>query len=97
MITRASEKQFPFVYLYDAGQKVFPEYGATRTPHVFVLKKVKKSATVAYIGAIDDNSKDPAAVQVRYLENAMDAIVNGKDPDPSMTKSVGCSIKVQKQ
>lgn len=95
MITRAAEKQFPFLYLLDAEQKVFPQFGATRTPHVYVLQKEKKSTQVAYIGAIDDNSKDPSAVQVRYLENAMDAIISGKTPDPATTKAIGCSIKVK--
>lgn len=39
MIERANEKNFPFVYLFDDGQKVFPVYGATRTPHVYLLSK----------------------------------------------------------
>jgi len=50
MVTRAKEKAFPFAYLFDDGQKIYPQYGATKTPHVFLLDKAMK---VRYIGAID--------------------------------------------
>ena len=46
-----------------------------------------------YIGAIDDNAKDEAAVQIRYVEDAISALESGKDPNPNTTKAVGCSIK----
>ena len=38
MIVRAKEKGFTFPYLVDEGQKIYPQYGATKTPHVFVLE-----------------------------------------------------------
>jgi len=90
MQVRAKEKSFPFVYLFDDGQKVYPEYGATKTPHVFLLDK---SRTVKYIGAIDDNARDAGSVEVKYLENAIDALEGGKRPDPATTKAIGCTIK----
>lgn len=89
----ALEKKYPFPYLFDEGQKVFPMYGATKTPHVYLLDK---DLTVKYIGAIDDNVEDASAVKIKYLENAIDALANGKNPDPAETKAVGCSIKVKK-
>ena len=92
MKVRAEEKGFPFVYLFDDGQKVYPQYGATRTPHVFLLDK---ELTVQYIGAIDDNARDAAAVKTKYLENAIEAVQNGKKPDPDFTKAIGCSIKTK--
>jgi len=92
MQVRASEKGFPFPYLFDDGQKVFPQYGATRTPHVFLLDK---DLTVRYIGAIDDNHTDATAVQNAYLANAIKAVINGQAADPDFTKAVGCSIKVK--
>ncbi len=96
MKVRASEKGFPFLYLLDDKQKVYPVYGATRTPHVYLLSKDKKGAyRVAYIGAIDDNYKDAAAVQVRYLENALEAVMQGRVADPSTTRAIGCTIKTQ--
>jgi len=93
MKTRASEKSFPFVYLFDDGQKIYPQYGATRTPHVFLLDK---DLTVQYIGAIDDNARDASGVKTKYLENAISALQNGKKPDPNFTKAIGCSIKTKK-
>ncbi len=94
MQKRAKEKGFTFPYLLDEGQKVYPKYGATKTPHVFVLDKNRK---VTYIGAIDDNHEDEAAVKVKYLENAIAAMEKGKPADPSFTKAVGCTIKTKKK
>jgi len=90
MKTRASEKNFPFVYLKDADQKIYPQYGATKTPHVFLLDK---SMTVQYIGAIDDNAQSPEDVSVRYVENAIAALQSGNLPNPNRTKAIGCPIK----
>jgi hypothetical protein len=67
-----------------------------KTPHVYLLEKKKKDFYVAYIGAIDDNSKDSDAVEETYLADAIDALLAGEKPDPSVTKAVGCSIKVKK-
>ena len=92
MKVRAKEKSFNFPYLFDEGQKVYPKYGATKTPHVFLLNK---ELTVKYIGAIDDNARDAEAVEVRYLANAINALEMGKNPDPSFTKAIGCSIKTK--
>ena len=39
MKIRAAEKGFTFPYLLDDGQEIFPQYGATKTPHVYILKK----------------------------------------------------------
>ncbi len=39
MIKRAEEKDFPFPYLIDADQEIYPQYGATHTPHVFLLER----------------------------------------------------------
>jgi peroxiredoxin len=90
MQQRAKEKTFPFPYLFDDGQKVYPKFGATRTPHVFVLDK---DMVVQYIGAIDDNAKEAAAAKVHYVKDAIEALEAGKTPDPSFTKAIGCSIK----
>jgi len=90
MITRAEEKEFPFAYIFDDGQKVYPKYGATKTPHVFLLDKDMK---VRYIGAIDDNARDASGVKVKYVEEAIKAIESGNEPNPDYTKAIGCSVK----
>jgi len=95
MIVRAKEKGFTFPYLFDDGQKVFPLYGATKTPHVYVLNNDGGTFKVAYIGAIDDNSKNAGAVKDAYLKNAINSLLKGKTPSPATTKAIGCGIKVK--
>lgn len=94
MIVRAKEKGFTFPYLLDEGQKIFPQYGATKTPHVYVLEKTAEGNRVAYIGAIDDNVKDASSAETRYVEDAVDALLAGKKPPVTETKAIGCSIKI---
>lgn len=93
MKVRAKEKGFTFPYLFDEGQKIYPQYGATKTPHVYVLEKTKKGNIVKYIGAIDDNHSDESAVKVKYVENAVDALLKNKEVSVKVTKAIGCSIK----
>lgn len=94
MKVRAKEKGFTFPYLFDNGQKIYPQYGATKTPHVFILTKDKGKFVVNYIGAIDDNYKDAAQVKVKYAEDAIDALLKGEKPATTETKAIGCTIKV---
>jgi len=92
MQKRAESKGFTFPYLIDEGQKVFPKYGATKTPHVFLLDSEKK---VRYIGAIDNSARDAASADEKYVEQAIAAIEAGEDPSPATTKAIGCGIKVK--
>jgi len=93
MQERSKEKKYPFAYLLDEGQKIYPQYGATKTPHVYVLQKTAKGNVVKYIGAIDDNYENAAAVKQKYVENAVDALLKGKEVPVKETKAIGCSIK----
>ncbi|MDO5980017.1 thioredoxin family protein [Flavivirga spongiicola] len=93
MKARAKSKGFTFPYLIDEGQKVYPKYGATKTPHVFLLQKTDAGKVVKYIGAIDDNYKDASAVKTKYVEHAVDALLAGKKVKQTETKAIGCSIK----
>lgn len=89
MKKRAKEKGFNFPYVIDAEQTVFPQYGAKKTPHVFLLDK---NRVVKYIGGID-NSPKLEKVTTNYLADAIEALKKGKNPNPSKTKAIGCSIK----
>ena len=93
MKVRAEEKGFTFPYLQDVGQQIYPQYGATKTPHVFVLQKDGADNIVRYIGAIDDSSRNPKKVKKRYVEQAVDALLAGESPATTKTKAIGCSIK----
>lgn len=94
MKARAKAKGFTFPYLMDEGQKIYPQYGATKTPHVYVLQKTNKGNEVKYIGAIDDNYKDAAAVTETYVENAVNALLKNDDIKVKETRAIGCTIKV---
>ena len=96
MQIRAKEKAFRFAYLLDEGQKVFPKFGATKTPHVFLLKNEGGAFVVKYIGAIDDNAQDVTKIENNYLMNAMSAMLSNQGIEMSVTKAVGCSIKIKK-
>ncbi len=95
MIVRAKEKKFPFPYVIDAKQEVYPKYGATRTPHIYLLERAGSDLKVAYIGAIDDNHRDAGQVKEPYLANAIDALLKGKRPEPNFTRAIGCTIKAK--
>lgn len=93
MQKRAKEKGFTFPYLFDEGQKIYPQYGATKTPHVYILEKTNAGNVVKYIGAIDDNYSDESAVKTKYVENAVDALLKKQEVPVKTTKAIGCSIK----
>jgi peroxiredoxin len=95
MKERAREKGFTFPYLKDQTQEVCKTYGATKTPHVYVLTRAQDGFRVAYIGAIDDNYQDADEVREHYLADAVDALLAGKEPDPKLTMAIGCSIKMK--
>ena len=90
ILNRAKEMSYAFPYLHDETQDVSRSYGATKTPHVFVLKKDK---TVAYIGAIDNNYKNADMADKHYVKDAVEALLANKTVDVTHTKAIGCSIK----
>ncbi|WP_025143560.1 thioredoxin family protein [Pedobacter jeongneungensis] len=92
----ASEKKFNFPYLLDPDHVVTKQFGATRTPHVFILNKTDKGNVVEYIGAIDNDPEEANNTKVDYVKNAVNELSLGKKPVISSTKAVGCSIKWKK-
>ena len=89
MQKRAKELGFTFPYVVDATSDVARAYGATRTPEAFLFGKDGK---LVYHGAIDD-SKEADQVAKRFLQDAVDAVIAGKDIPVKETKFVGCGIK----
>lgn len=96
MIKRADEKKFNFNYLYDDSQEIAKQFGAARTPHVFIVEKQQSDLKLKYIGAIDDNTDQPEAVTKKYVENAVNEILAGKAVSTQTTKAIGCTIKWRK-
>jgi peroxiredoxin len=86
---RAEQQGFNFDYLHDADQAVVRALGAERTPEVFVFDRDRR---LAYHGAIDD-SRDERAVGSHYLRDALDAVLDGREPAVADTPPSGCTVK----
>jgi peroxiredoxin len=89
MRERVRAEQWPTPYLHDESQEVARDYGAQTTPDVFV---VDAGGTIRYRGAPDADYGDESQ-GAAWLRGALDAVLEGRDPEPAETKPVGCSIK----
>jgi peroxiredoxin len=93
MVDLAKRKNYDFPYLVDETQEVAKAFGATNTPHVFILSNKNNSFKVEYIGAIDNNPRDGSAATKKYVEEAVDALLANKAIQTTKTKAIGCGIK----
>ena len=93
MQAHAKEQGYNFYYTMDNGSKLAHEFGATRTPHIYLFDKKDK---LVYRGAIDDNARKPDQVENTYLADAIDNMLAGSAIDPAATKALGCAIKFAK-
>jgi len=81
--------------LLDADGAVGHAYGATNTPHMFVIDP---DGVLAYRGAID-NSPDAEGESptggklINYVDAALDAVAAKRAPDTKETQAYGCSVK----
>jgi peroxiredoxin len=90
MVKRAKKRGFNFPYLRDEDQSAAGAFGATHTPEFFVLDQQR---SLRYHGKMDDNHQNPSDVKRRYLRDAVDALLAGKDVKEPETYSIGCTIK----
>ena len=90
MKIRARDRGFPFPYLRDESQTFVRALGARFTPEVYVFDKARK---LRYHGRIDDNHRDLSRVTSHDLKNALEALLDGKDPPVAETIAFGCSVK----
>ena len=88
MRERAKEKQLPYPYLFDESQRSARAYGATVTPHFFVLDGERR---FVYMGAFDDDL-DPTAAKEQYVADAVEAVLAGKAPSVKESLQRGCGI-----
>lgn len=93
MVARSAEKGYTFPYLHDVVGDVAMQFGARRTPHVFLLKKEDVGFKLVYQGAIDDNTEDASKASKKYVEMAIAELEEGKEVSVNTTKAVGCTIK----
>ncbi|MFY0599833.1 MAG: thioredoxin family protein [Cyclobacteriaceae bacterium] len=94
MASRSKDKGYTFPYLRDDSQEVAQAFGATKTPHVYVLGKENgETLRVEFIGAIDDSPREASDVEETYVEDAVNALLNGEKPTVTTKKAIGCTIK----
>lgn len=89
----ADRKAAPTAVLLDADGKVGRLYGATTTPHMFIIDR---TGMLAYRGAIDDKpstSRESVSTARAYVREALEAIGTGKPVKTASTRPYGCSVK----
>lgn len=93
MKERAKEKKYTFPYLVDANQELARTYGARHTPTVYVVQRQGNSFIVRFTGAIDNNMEDGSQASKKYVQDAVNALLENKPVTTPTTKAIGCSIK----
>lgn len=86
----AREQHYNVPYVLDENSQIADMFGANHTPEIYLFNRDNK---LVYKGAMNDNPGDPASYKKMYIEDAINAMVAGKEVDPKVTKSIGCSIK----
>jgi len=84
----AGQRGLPFLLL-DLNHQVADLYGALTTPHVFVLDK---QGLVRYMGGLDDITFLKRTASRFYLRQAVEALLDGHQPEISQTDPYGCTI-----
>jgi peroxiredoxin len=90
---RATAKKFNFPVLRDDDQSTGRAYGASKTPHVFLLDGDRK---IAYMGAIDDNEV-PEKITKHYLRDALESVLADKAPETKETRPFGCTLRYKRR
>jgi peroxiredoxin len=89
----ASRKAAPTAVLLDPTGAVGKMYGATNTPHMYVIDK---AGTLMYAGAIDDRPttrrSDVQGAQ-NYVREALQAVAAGQPVKTPVTRAYGCTVK----
>jgi len=80
----------PTAYFRDTSGKVGRLYGATATPHLFVIKA---DGTLAYKGAIDSGNGNNIATSTNYVKAALASIKAGQPVAKEATQAYGCAVK----
>ena len=85
----AAAAREPGLVLRDAEHEVADLYGAVTTPHFFVIDE---KGVLRYRGAPDDTSFRQREPTAHYLKDVVEALLNGREPNPAETAGYGCTI-----
>ena len=84
------KNNYNFPYAQDPGSKLATEFGATKTPHIYLFDN---NDMLVYRGAIDDNARNARSVDEPFLANAIDQLLSDSPIEKPISKAIGCSIK----
>lgn len=91
---RASRTEYGMDHpiLLDEDGKVGRQYGATATPHMYVIDT---KGTLVYRGALDNRplGRDPEGPFAAYTQDAIEAALAGRPAPTQTTDAWGCSVK----
>jgi thiol-disulfide isomerase/thioredoxin len=86
----AQKEGYQFPYVVDETSDIARNFGAKKTPDVFLFDAAGK---LVYHGAVGEGGRKPKPDGESYLKNALDSVLEGKAVTTPETKAVGCSIK----
>lgn len=89
MVEEAAKTRSIPTVLMDAGHVVADLYEAVATPHVFVIDR---EGILRYRGAVDDVTFRQRKATRFFLEEAVEALLDGRDPALEETRAYGCAI-----
>ena len=90
----AIKEKYPFPYLYDATQDVAKAYDAACTPDFYIFDKNLKAV---YHGQLDDSRPGNGIKSTgKDIRNALDFLLEGRQPMDIQKPSIGCNIKWKK-
>jgi len=88
-----TRKAAPTAVLLDEKGSVGHLYGATNTPHMYV---VDKTGVLVYAGAIDDRPttrRSDVQGANNYVRAALDSVATGQPVKTPVTRAYGCTVK----
>lgn len=83
----------PAAFLLDPQSRIARAYGATVTPHMYIIDA---SGTLVYKGGIDSipsSSVSDVPKAKQYVRVALDEVLAGKPVSEASTRPYGCSLK----
>ncbi|MFP4003563.1 MAG: thioredoxin family protein [Alphaproteobacteria bacterium] len=86
----------PTAVLFDPTGEIGKSYGATATPHMYI---VDEEGVLRYMGAIDDKPtarRKSVETATNYVKAALAEMEAGKPVSTPVTRAYGCSIKYAK-
>ena len=92
----AQNKAAPSAVLLDPQRKIARAYGATVTPHMYVIDQTGKLVYKGGIDSIPSSSTDDIPRATQYVRVALADVMSGKQIAEASTRPYGCSLKYGK-